>query len=264
MIKLTIITGPALRHKFFANTLAERYDILGVVSEAKRPNQSSEVQTEDDLLKDHFQARDDAEQFYFGNHHGFVVDPDRIFTVPYGGSNSLETFEWIRQKKPDYVILFGSSIIKPPLLEYYDKKIINMHLGLSPYYRGSGTNFWPLVNNEPECVGATIHLATLKVDAGSILAQVRPENMTERDNSHDIGCKTIISGAHKMAECIGSYDKDKSMPKTQDSSHGRVYKRADFNAQAVEVMKENFQKGMIKTYLDHKQERDARFPIVEI
>ena len=107
-----------------------------------------------------------------------------------------------KKKGAEYIILFGSSIIKPPLLEFFNKKIINIHLGLSPYYRGSGTNFWPLVNNEPECVGATIHLAVLKVDAGSILAQARPESLSELDNSHDIGCKAIISGTKKMRECI--------------------------------------------------------------
>ena len=34
-------------------------------------------------------------------------------------------------------------------------KILNLHLGISPYYKGSGTNYFPLVNNEPQYVGAT-------------------------------------------------------------------------------------------------------------
>jgi hypothetical protein len=48
---------------------------------------------------------------------------------------------------PDLIISYGCSIIKRPLIEYFDKKFINIHLGLSPYYKEGGTNFWPFVNN---------------------------------------------------------------------------------------------------------------------
>ena len=33
--------------------------------------------------------------------------------------------------------------------------MINVHLGLSPYYKGSATNFWPFVNNELQFLGVT-------------------------------------------------------------------------------------------------------------
>lgn len=263
MTKIVIITGPALRHKYFVNTLGKYYEVVGVVSEEKRPNQDSEDKEESDLLQEHFFFRNQAENKYFEPNQEFNGNYE-ILKVSYGETNSLAVFEWVKKKEAEYIILFGSSIIKPPLLEFYNGKIINIHLGLSPYYRGSGTNFWPLVNNEPECVGATIHLAILKVDAGSILAQARPENLTLNDNSHDIGCKAIIAGTKKMAECIEKYKKKEIIPKQQIISRGSVYKRSDFSANAVRIMQENFRNGMILNYLKHKFERDALFPIIEL
>lgn len=262
MISLVVLTSTSYRHKFFLNTLAQHFNILGIVVEEKRPEQIGETAEEEGILKKHFDERRMVEQKYFGKHTKFLVPEDIVLRVPNKESNSESTFKWVTEKNPDFVILFGTSIIKDPLLSYFDGRMINIHLGLSPYYRGSGTNFWPLVNNEPECVGATIHLAILKVDAGSILAQVRPE-IEFKDQNHDIGCKTIIAGTHAMVSCIKKYADRKITPKPQDLSGGRVYKRADFHPEAVEIMWQNFSEGMISKYLQEKKDRDAKFPIIE-
>ena len=58
---------------------------------------------------------------------------------------------------PDVVLVCGTGILREELINLFPGHIINIHLGLSPYYRGAGTNFWPLVNREPEYLGATIH-----------------------------------------------------------------------------------------------------------
>ena len=50
----------------------------------------------------------------------------------------------------DVVLVFGTGILREALLSAFPGRLINIHLGLSPYYRGAGTNFWPLVNGEPE------------------------------------------------------------------------------------------------------------------
>ena len=76
--------------------------------------------------------------------------------------------------RPDVVLVFGTGILREPLLSAFDGRIINIHLGLSPYYRGAGTNFWPLVNREPEYVGATIHYLDAGIDTGPIISHARP------------------------------------------------------------------------------------------
>jgi methionyl-tRNA formyltransferase len=155
--------------------------------------------------------------------------------------------------------LYGSSIIRERLLSLFEDKTINMHLGLSPYYRGSGTNFWPLVNGEPELVGVTIHLATLDVDAGEILKQVRPE-IESGDRNHDIGCRAIIAGTHAMIAAIEGYDAG-AIPPQKQASGGKLYRRKDFNIDAVRQMWSNLDEGMISSYIA-EPERTDRYPIV--
>ena len=158
------------------------------------------------------------------------------------------------------IILFGSSIIKDFLLSEYEGRIINMHLGLSPYYRGSSTNFWPLVDALPECVGVTIHHAVLKVDGGRILSQGRPD-VNEGDVSHDFGCKSIIKGVQLLIQTLDMM-KDRTVAGIAQEGVGKLCKRKDFTLESLIRMQTNFQNGMVSEYLTRKKERDSRFPII--
>ena len=61
---------------------------------------------------------------------------------------------------------------------------------MSPYYRGSGTNFWPFVNNELQFIGATFMHIDEGVDTGEIIHQIRA-NIFHDDNIHQIGNRLI-------------------------------------------------------------------------
>lgn len=137
---------------------------------------------------------------------------------------------------------------------------MNIHLGLSPYYRGAATNFWPLANGEPELVGATIHLATLTVDAGPILRQARPE-IEAGDGAHDVGCRALAAGIAALRDALPAYARGDLEPVAQEPG-GRVYKNVDFHARAVAQMRERLASGMLREYLDDAEARRARFPIV--
>ena len=89
---------------------------------------------------------------------------------------------------------------------------MNIHLGLSPYYRGAGTNFWPLVNGEPEYCGATIHILDGGVDTGPVIAHVRPE-IAAGDGPHDIGNKTIVAAAGALADAAVALDARAAEPR---------------------------------------------------
>lgn len=262
-ISLVVVTANSYRHKYFANQLIEHFDVRGVVSEVKRPLKEGETKEENEIVEAHSREREESEQHYFGEHATFNVLPEQILNVQYGEANSPKVFEWISKLTPDYIALFGTGIIKNPLLCAFENRIINMHLGLSPYYRGSGTNFWPLVYGEPELIGVTIHLATARVDAGSILGQVRPVIEAD-DNVHDIGHKTIIAGVEALPRCIRGFDSKEVIPRAQNINIGKVIKHKDFSAEAVVTMKKNVANGMIADYVKNKDARLRAYPIIEI
>ncbi|MDX2248433.1 MAG: formyl transferase [Bacteroidia bacterium] len=261
MHKVVIITGDALRHHYFVSELRKSLDVVGVIFETKtdQTQKFAPVAEEYDIASRHFRLRDVSEEKWFGGKINLSgINAQAVAT---GESNSLESFDYVRTLNPEFILLYGSSIIKNPLLEAYDGKIINLHLGLSPYYRGSGTNFWPLVNGEPECVGATIHLATLKVDAGDILRQIRPET-APGDGPHDIGNKTIIRAIEEIPSVVEAYAAKKILPQKQNLTTGKVYRKKDLTTAAIETLYENFSSGMIEQYFPEQYQRQEKYPII--
>jgi methionyl-tRNA formyltransferase len=192
-MRIVLLTSDNLRHKAIANSLAKKLELQLVITERKSPaiTDTSSFSKEDaEFIKQHFQQRKNTEEKFFGQFKNFPGKA-KIIKVAHGQINSWPVLTEIEKTQPDYIILFGTSIIKEQLLSRYPGRIINLHLGLSPYYRGSATNLFPFYYGEPECIGGTIHLATAEVDKGEILYQFRPD-MTKEDNLHDIGNKVIL------------------------------------------------------------------------
>ena len=199
-----MFTGDARRHRFVASAFARDVKLASIVIEAKTPVVADPQllpEADQRVVRAHFKERDIVEAKLLPDADAF---PDtEVLEVPNGQINSERVAGWVRKKEPNLIFLYGTSIIKAPVLDAYAGRMINLHLGLSPYYRGSGTNFWPLVCGEPECVGSTIHLAESRVDAGAILAQVRPEPSSS-DRAHELETKTIIESSRILGKSLRS------------------------------------------------------------
>jgi len=261
-VKVVLITGNELRHRYIAAQCSKQCNLVHVYFEQKaNVHEKFELsQPQSELMAKHFQLRNESEQKYFGTYND-VNSLNNSF-IETGASNSPEVVDSIIKMSPDYIILFGSSLIKEPLLKAFENRVINIHLGLSPYYRGSGTNFWPLVHNKPECVGATIHLATSQVDAGGILQQVRP-HVSNNDTIHDLGNKTIIAAMEILPSIIELYDQHEISPVKQDIETGFVCKRKDLTPDAIKLMYQHFDNGLISSYLQDQEKRNNDYPIVD-
>lgn len=257
-LAVAAIVGDHLRHRWLVQQLAgdPRLELRAIVRERQPPPAAAD----DSLVADHFRLREEAEQRHFAGAAELEDHGAPVRTVGCGESNDPDVAEWLRPAGAEHLLLFGCSIIRAPLLEDFDGRTVNMHLGLSPYYKGHATNFWPLVNGEPECVGVTVHLATLEVDAGAILRQARP-GKAAGDGSHDIGSKAVAAGALALRDATVAYARGELEPSPQTGG-GRVYRRRDFTPEAVAELRRRFADGMIERYLAEREERDARFPIV--
>jgi len=78
---------------------------------------------------------------------------------------------------PKLIVIWGGMIVKENILNCAPK-VINMHSGWCPEYRGVNGNQHAILNNDWGHVGFTIHYAIEKVDAGGIL-EIVPANTTK-------------------------------------------------------------------------------------
>lgn len=78
----------------------------------------------------------------------------------------------LQQLQPDIIIVNGTRIISKKILQCCKAVFINMHVGITPTYRGSHGGYWALYNNDAENFGTTIHIVDEGVDTGAVLKQV--------------------------------------------------------------------------------------------
>ena len=260
MSRVVLITSTHQRHRWVASQLCGAGLLAGLVVEEKPIGGEQPLNSNEPAVTAYVRERSAREGYWFDGAPDTIDRLDiPVCRVSWGGSNSPEVFEFVSDLAPDRLALFGSCIIREPLLSLFPGRILNMHLGLSPYYRGSATNFWPLVHGLPECVGVTIHHATPAVDGGHILAQARPDAET-RDRSHDLGCKSILEGVRLLKTMLATTVLPEGIPQ---SGNGILCRRRDFKPSDLERLEENFRNGMIPRYLDNKSIRDNQYPIVE-
>ena len=95
--------------------------------------------------------------------------------------NSMPCWNAIQTLAPKVVVINGTRILSRRTLEHIPVPVLNMHVGITPRYRGVHGAYWALVQGEPEHCGVTVHLVDEGVDTGAVLYQttITP---TSRDN----------------------------------------------------------------------------------
>jgi len=262
-LKIAILTGDELRHRYYANTLTHEFEVV-LVAHEKKANVHEKTdfgETGNDIIAQHFSNRGANEAKYFANPPASKAL--KTVSLMTGEVNKIAFVKDLLKSSPDYILLFGSSLIGDDILQAFPNKVINLHLGLSPYYRGSGTLFWPLVDGKPECVGSTIHLAVKKIDAGGILGQVRPE-IDPQDGPHDIGNKTILASLAAIKKLISGYANGKIYPEYVDMSVGKLCLRKHLSPESIMELNNKMKNGVITRYLESKHSRDAHVKIVDV
>lgn len=84
----------------------------------------------------------------------------------------------------DFIISYGYRyIIKKEIIDLFPKKIINLHISLLPWNKGSDPNLWSFIDDTPK--GVTIHYIDEGLDTGKIICQkeiqFNDQNYTLRD-----------------------------------------------------------------------------------
>ncbi|MCP9198304.1 hypothetical protein MKO06_00180 [Gramella sp. GC03-9] len=260
-MKTVLLTSTSYRHRYIGRCLQKHTDLKLVVTEAKssRISETNSLTEEEALFqKQHFQNREEAEIEFFGQEEL----PSEILQLklPHGEINSELTLEVLKDISPDYILLFGTSIIQKKLLDTFPNQFINLHLGLSPWYKGSATNLFPLIDGRPEFVGATFHLATTMVDAGAILHQFRPE-LKKDMGLHEIGNAVIEQAGEIFPKVLDKYNTGKIIPQKQKDS-GIICRIKDLNIDKLRKAYKNFEKGMLVDYLNNKSLIDRDYPII--
>jgi len=267
MQKVVILTGREIRHSYMRIRIALEKDLnvlrsyccgtdYGVLHSQIRSNSKKQ-----DIKLQHLECRRQIETDMFNDFISYVTDFSNPVYADYNAPNNQNVIDEIVALKPDLLLVFGACILKESIISKFPKRILNAHLGLSPYYRGAGTNFWPLVNNAPEYVGCTFMYLDSGIDTGTIIHQIRPD-INIFDGPHQIGNRLIKKMCSTYAIIALNNEKILEFEELACEKE-KYYRNQDYSSESVMKLIDNFHNGMIKEYLDNRNERDCHVPLIQ-
>lgn len=256
-MRIVILTGSELRHSYFRLKLAEdpRIEVIQSFCESTRGNVQSKVNRaneQNSLRIQHLNNREETEYSFFKEYLNKTKDNSKPIFIEKGEINSAERVNAIIRYNPNLIVTYGCSIIKSDLLEVFKSRIMNIHLGLSPYYRGSGTNFWPFVYKELEYVGVTFMHMDSGIDTGEIIHQIQADFMDE-DTISTAGNRLIRYMSEVSILLINNFQRLERISVSFPDSPRRYFSKNDFTEESVERAYKYVENGLIKDYIRGKK-----------
>ncbi len=234
-LKVMILCGRSPRHLHVANRLCAASEPLAIVQEVGSDRSAAKMfklLSRPGLLwkkvwrwiRDRRRYTGNGEaKFFFGEDEPKLDRPELVVEVPH--INHPDVVALADKLQPDVIAVFGTSLIKGELLTKGRLGIVNLHGGLSPYYRGADCTFWALHNGEPQEVGCTLHFIDAGIDSGDLIAHVSPE-VKAGDDELTLFWRAVRDSAEVYAELFARLQAGEKFGQDQQVK-GKLYQVKD-------------------------------------
>src|SRR5450755_3168881 len=233
-LSVMILCGRSPRHLYVANRICEGANPVAIVQETGTQWNAKKIvhtlrrgglwRKAWRMLRDrHRYAGEGEARFFFGAQPPKLVREDLLVEVPH--INHPDVAALAGRLQPDVIAVFGTSLIRGPLLSSARLGIFNLHGGLSPMYRGADCTFWALYNGEPDQVGCTLHGVDAGIDTGKLIAHICP-SVGEGDDELALFWRAVRDGADVYVEMLERLARGERMGEAQREK-GRLYQVRD-------------------------------------
>jgi methionyl-tRNA formyltransferase len=266
-VRIVLITGDDLEHRYLSNRLSAELEVAAIVVDRGVPKgkvkrlkqiwrryslpQLASRLVSAILRKVGAHARRHRERLVaiFGAEKCLqFADPELVHYVV--GVNSAQTEKLVADLRPDLILVFGTAIVKDRILSKASVIALNMHTGISPFYRGCDCTFWPVHNGEPEMLGATVHECTQDIDGGKLFGTTRSDLAAE-DCLSSIFARCVVAGSELYIETVKGIVDGTARAVLQDLRTGTEYKAHQRGLRAEMKAQRNIRRGLIKEYLEN-------------
>jgi len=215
-MRVLIITGKDLMHKYLCAQIAAKYQVVGIFHPLDPPRSlRGKIRSLRGKLRKHGAGATilnklstapflrlgwnraenvrRAERRFFADAQIAYDSKARHLARDIADINSQESVRLLSELRSDVVICLGGPIYRAPLIAA-SKLVLNYHTGVSPIYNGAGTVFWTFANKHIHLAGGTLMLMNTVIDGGDILAHylcpIEPD-----DDPGTLLMKAVMGGA---------------------------------------------------------------------
>jgi hypothetical protein len=264
-LRLNLVTGDHPRHRYLVKSLVLAGFEIQWISQRRGPlipeTPSYLTGQLSKLHKKHFESRAESElstfNMSFEDQEDYGVKD--LLQIDFGDLNSDRTSKRLVDWGAECTITFGCEFISSQLLDLLGhSENWNIHGGLSPWYRGNTTMFWPHYLLEPQFVGVTLHKLDSKIDGGEVILQTSPE----LDVSHGVNLHAAVAVKDFVDKLVSRIDQSgdfianasTKIPKTT----GRIWTQAMWNPHHLIPVYETFEDRVIEHWINNS--KDSRVP----
>jgi methionyl-tRNA formyltransferase len=140
--------------------------------------------------------------------------------------NAPTGIDQLSATRPDVLVLSGAPILRDAVLAVPSVGTLNVHFGISPWYRGEHTLFHALRRGEDHHVGLTLHGVDLGVDTGPIVAQAYPE-LGPGDGEAEAFARCAFLAADLLVERLEVIERTEEIAGRAQTERGTLYRRDD-------------------------------------
>ena len=264
--RVVLITGDDYEHHYLANRLAASVPLAGiVVDHGKKVGRIEKVRriwrrytmvqlferVGVNLLRaiwrDSYMARASVLKVLGTENCSAFRHPELVSHVR--GINTPEGLAAVVRLRPDILLVFGTGIVGQKVLSLPRRIALNMHTGVSPYYRGGDCTFWPVHNEELDMLGATVHECTSKVDGGRIFGTTRI-TLQKDDGLFSIFARCVAAGADLYARAVQQMLASEPAGTVQDLHVGREYKAHMRGVRAEWRTRRKIRAGLVRRHVE--------------
>ena len=226
---ITLITGSHKRHMYLVDCFSKIFkDIVWIIERRENfiPEINKDFNTEiQNLQKLHFEKRENAEVEFFTSKAGELSKNSitKIIEINREDISNGKLKKILKETSSEILITYGCHKIPDDLLEVFGSYKWNIHGGLSPWYRGVTTHFWPSYMLEPEYTGMTLHELTKDIDGGNIIHQ-NVTDIFKKDGIHQNACRVVKSFSDVLPQLLDkNIRKNNKFISIANKTSGRIW-----------------------------------------
>jgi methionyl-tRNA formyltransferase len=185
---------------------------------------------------------------------------DSITVLEVNDINSKETEKILKEHALDLIVDHGTTLLKSNILSSAPMAL-NLHWGLSPYYRGVDCTRRAIFNWDVNNIGVTIHKLSSNIDGGDILGQKRI-SLIPNDSVEKITARLTKEGTSILNKSISKMKADTLLDfHPQNFNHGFLIKNKYWNEEFESFFRKLDSKVLLK--IISNPSRDEA-PIIEL
>jgi hypothetical protein len=256
-MSIVFLAGSHPRHAFMARTIAQSGKLAAIVVERREDHVP--IPPDDlphatrSLFIHHFAAREAAERKFFGpDFEDGVADilssNVEVLRLLPEQLNGPATWALLERIRPTLILSYGVRKLTQETLSHARKYRWNIHGGLSPWYRGVITHFWPSYMLEPQMTGMTVHETTEAIDGGDVIHQCAAP-LVRGDGVHELACRAVTALGGDMPELLRRTFAGELSPPVRHATTGRIWRGSDWRPAHLHQVYEHHENRIVDRYL---------------